>query len=63
MKEALRRAARRIREFKPDLVVGVGGYGMVPPVVAAMAQRVPYVLLEQNVRSGKANRMLAPGAA
>lgn len=62
MARALRRAAARIREFRPDVVVGVGGYGTVPPVLAARALGVPYVLLEQNVRPGKANRFLAPGA-
>jgi UDP-N-acetylglucosamine--N-acetylmuramyl-(pentapeptide) pyrophosphoryl-undecaprenol N-acetylglucosamine transferase len=56
-------SARRIREFKPDVLIGVGGYGTVPPVLAAKALGVPYVLLEQNVRPGKANRLLAPAAA
>jgi UDP-N-acetylglucosamine--N-acetylmuramyl-(pentapeptide) pyrophosphoryl-undecaprenol N-acetylglucosamine transferase len=59
---AVRAAARRIRDFRPDVVVGVGGYGTLPPAVAAMALGVPVVLLEQNVRPGKANRILAPGA-
>jgi UDP-N-acetylglucosamine--N-acetylmuramyl-(pentapeptide) pyrophosphoryl-undecaprenol N-acetylglucosamine transferase len=63
MARALRAAARRIREFRPDVLVGVGGYGTVPPVLAAVAAGVPYVLLEQNIRPGKANRFLAPGAS
>jgi UDP-N-acetylglucosamine--N-acetylmuramyl-(pentapeptide) pyrophosphoryl-undecaprenol N-acetylglucosamine transferase len=42
--------------------VGVGGYGTVPPALAAKALGVPFVLLEQNVRPGKANRFLAVGA-
>lgn len=41
----------------------MGGYGTVPPVLAAKALGHPYVLLEQNARPGKANRFLAPGAA
>jgi len=60
---AILASARRIREFKPDVLIGVGGYGTVPPVIAARTLGVPYVLLEQNVRPGKANRFLAPGAA
>ncbi|HVR82871.1 MAG TPA: undecaprenyldiphospho-muramoylpentapeptide beta-N-acetylglucosaminyltransferase [Planctomycetota bacterium] len=60
---AILASARRIREFQPDVLVGVGGYGTVPPVIAARSLGVPYVLLEQNVRPGKANRFLAPGAA
>jgi UDP-N-acetylglucosamine--N-acetylmuramyl-(pentapeptide) pyrophosphoryl-undecaprenol N-acetylglucosamine transferase len=60
---AILASARCIREFKPDVLVGVGGYGTVPPVIAAKSMGLPYVLLEQNVRPGKANRFLAPGAA
>jgi UDP-N-acetylglucosamine--N-acetylmuramyl-(pentapeptide) pyrophosphoryl-undecaprenol N-acetylglucosamine transferase len=63
MARAILTAARRIREFRPDVLVGVGGYGTVPPVIAATSMGLPYVLLEQNVRPGKANRFLAPGAA
>ncbi len=62
MARAILASARRIRSFKPDVVVGVGGYGTVPPAIAARAAGVPYVLLEQNVRPGKANRFLAAGA-
>jgi UDP-N-acetylglucosamine--N-acetylmuramyl-(pentapeptide) pyrophosphoryl-undecaprenol N-acetylglucosamine transferase len=62
MARALRASAQRIREFSPDVVVGVGGYGTFPPVVAAKTLGIPYVLLEQNARPGRANRLLAPGA-
>jgi UDP-N-acetylglucosamine--N-acetylmuramyl-(pentapeptide) pyrophosphoryl-undecaprenol N-acetylglucosamine transferase len=63
MARAILASARCIRDFRPDVLVGVGGYGTVPPVVAATSMGLPYVLLEQNVRPGKANRFLAPGAA
>lgn len=63
MARAILASARRIREFRPHVLVGVGGYGTVPPVIAARTLSLPYVLLEQNVRPGKANRFLAPGAA
>jgi UDP-N-acetylglucosamine--N-acetylmuramyl-(pentapeptide) pyrophosphoryl-undecaprenol N-acetylglucosamine transferase len=59
---AILTAARRIREFQPDVLIGVGGYGTVPPAIAARTLGVPFALLEQNVRPGKANRFLAPGA-
>ena len=62
MARAILTAARRIRAFKPHVVIGVGGYGTVPPVVAAKALGVPYVLLEQNSRPGRANLFLAAGA-
>jgi UDP-N-acetylglucosamine--N-acetylmuramyl-(pentapeptide) pyrophosphoryl-undecaprenol N-acetylglucosamine transferase len=62
MARAILASARKIREFRPDVLVGVGGYGTVPPVLAAKALGLPFVLLEQNVRPGKANRFLAAGA-
>ena len=53
-------AARRLlRSMRPDVVVGAGGYVSVPVVVAALAQRIPVVLLEQNAIPGRATRMLA----
>lgn len=55
---ALRRAARLVREFGADVVVGVGGYASFPAVVAAWMGGVPTVLLEQNARPGMANRVL-----
>lgn len=63
MSRAILASARTIRDFRPDVVFGVGGYGTVPPVLAAKAMGVPYVLLEPNMSPGKANRFLAPGAA
>ena len=45
--------------MQPDVVVGAGGYVSVPVVVAALAQRIPVVLLEQNAVPGRATRMLA----
>ena len=63
MSRAILASARAIRDFRPDVLFGVGGYGTVPPVVAAKSMGLPYVLLEPNMRPGKANRFLAPGAA
>jgi UDP-N-acetylglucosamine--N-acetylmuramyl-(pentapeptide) pyrophosphoryl-undecaprenol N-acetylglucosamine transferase len=55
----LLQAWRIIGKFRPTLVLGLGGYGSVPVVLAAWLRRVPTVLLEQNVRPGLANRLLA----
>jgi UDP-N-acetylglucosamine--N-acetylmuramyl-(pentapeptide) pyrophosphoryl-undecaprenol N-acetylglucosamine transferase len=63
MARAILASARCIRDFKPDVLFGVGGYGTVPPVIAAKSMGLPYVLLEPNTRPGRANRFLAPGAA
>ena len=57
-------AARGIlRRFKPDVVLGMGGYVMAPAVLAARQMRIPYVLHEKDVRPGLATRYLASGAA
>jgi UDP-N-acetylglucosamine--N-acetylmuramyl-(pentapeptide) pyrophosphoryl-undecaprenol N-acetylglucosamine transferase len=52
-------AWRVIGEFRPHLVLGLGGYGSVPVVVAAWLRGVSSVLLEQNAHPGMANRLLA----
>ncbi|MEP9411203.1 MAG: undecaprenyldiphospho-muramoylpentapeptide beta-N-acetylglucosaminyltransferase [Candidatus Brocadia sp.] len=48
-----------MRKFNPDIVIGLGGYASVAPVIAAKLLGIPSVLLEQNVIPGKANRFLA----
>lgn len=53
-------ALRLLGRFRPQLVVGVGGYASFPAVVAAFLRRVPIVLLEQNASPGAATRVLAP---
>ena len=58
------RAARQlVREQRPDVVVGLGGYSSIPLGLAAVRERVPLVLLEQNVMPGRANRLLARWAS
>ncbi|WP_192499033.1 undecaprenyldiphospho-muramoylpentapeptide beta-N-acetylglucosaminyltransferase [Skermanella pratensis] len=56
-------ARRLIAALRPSVVVGFGGYPSVPTVLMAQRAGVPTVLHEQNAVLGRANRMLAPGAA
>jgi UDP-N-acetylglucosamine--N-acetylmuramyl-(pentapeptide) pyrophosphoryl-undecaprenol N-acetylglucosamine transferase len=56
---ALLQSWRVIARFRPAIVLGLGGYGSVPTVVAAGLRRVPIVLMEQNAHPGMANRVLA----
>lgn len=56
---ALFRAWRIVATFRPHVVLGLGGYGSVPIVLAAWLRRVPSVLVEQNAHPGLANRWLA----
>jgi UDP-N-acetylglucosamine--N-acetylmuramyl-(pentapeptide) pyrophosphoryl-undecaprenol N-acetylglucosamine transferase len=60
---ALRSALRIVDNFRPDVVLGMGGYVMAPAVAAARLRRIPYVLHEKDVRPGLATRFFASGAA
>lgn len=59
LSRALAAARRVVREFRPDAVLGTGGYVSVPAGLAARAAGVPLVLQEQNRRPGVATRLLA----
>ena len=52
-------AWRILSRRSPHLVIGVGGYSSGPVVAAAIAQRIPTLLLEQNAQPGFTNRVLA----
>ena len=53
---------RLLRTHRPDLVIGLGGYASVGPVLAARQLGIPSVLHEQNSVMGAANRFTAPRA-
>lgn len=53
------RSMQLIREFKPDIVIGTGGYVCGPVLLAASLLRVPTMIQEQNVIPGITNRILA----
>lgn len=48
-----------LKEFQPDLVLGVGGYASLPMVLAAGGMRIPRFIHEQNAIPGQTNRLLA----
>lgn len=56
---AFLRSLKIIRDFRPSVVVGLGGYVSVPGVLAAFLMRIPTVIHEQNAVPGLANRVLA----
>ncbi len=56
---SVRRARKIIKEFKPDVVVGVGGYASAPLLWAATGMKIPAVIQEQNGFAGLTNKMLA----
>lgn len=51
-----------IKEFKPDVAVGVGGYASGPLLYAAGQMKVPYLIQEQNSYAGITNKWLAKNA-
>ena len=56
---AYRQACTIMTRERPSVIVGLGGFASVPPVLAAWRASVPIVLLEQNVVPGKATRWLS----
>lgn len=56
---SLWKSVRIVRQFKPDVVVGVGGYASGPLVYAATLFGVPALIQEQNSFPGITNRLLA----
>ena len=57
---ALGLAVHLVMRFRPQVCVGLGGYGSVPGVVACRAGGIPVALFEPNSVAGKANRLLEP---
>jgi UDP-N-acetylglucosamine--N-acetylmuramyl-(pentapeptide) pyrophosphoryl-undecaprenol N-acetylglucosamine transferase len=55
-----RREAKKLyRNFRPDVVVGFGGYPAFPSLLAASSLKIPTILHEQNAVLGRVNRLLA----
>jgi UDP-N-acetylglucosamine--N-acetylmuramyl-(pentapeptide) pyrophosphoryl-undecaprenol N-acetylglucosamine transferase len=52
------RCVKLVRSFKPDVVVGVGGYASGPAMMAAILLRVPTLAFEPNAVPGLANRLV-----
>ena len=59
---SMARAFFLLKQFRPQVVVGVGGYVSLPLCYMAQRLGIPTVLHEQNKRLGMANRLLAPRA-
>jgi UDP-N-acetylglucosamine--N-acetylmuramyl-(pentapeptide) pyrophosphoryl-undecaprenol N-acetylglucosamine transferase len=52
-------AAEILRDFRPDVVIGVGGYASGPAMLAAALSSVPTIAFEPNLVPGFANRVVA----
>jgi UDP-N-acetylglucosamine--N-acetylmuramyl-(pentapeptide) pyrophosphoryl-undecaprenol N-acetylglucosamine transferase len=56
---ALWTSGRIVSDFRPDVVIGVGGYASGPGMIAAIRRRIPTLAFEPNVVPGFANRVVA----
>ena len=52
-----------IKDFNPDVVVGVGGYASGPLLYAASQMNIPYLIQEQNSYAGITNKWLGKNAS
>ncbi len=53
------KAKKIIREFQPDVAIGVGGYASAPLLYAATSMKIPSLIQEQNSYAGITNKILA----
>jgi len=56
--DSVRRARAIVKDFHPDVVVGVGGYASAPLLWAATGMKIPALIQEQNGFAGVTNKML-----
>lgn len=52
-----------IKKFKPDVVVGVGGFASGPVMYAAQQKKIPTLIQEQNSYAGVTNKILGKKAS
>lgn len=56
---SLMKADRIIRKFRPDIVIGVGGFASGPAIRAACWNKIPTLIQEQNSFPGITNKLVA----
>lgn len=54
-----RKSRRALARFRPEAILGLGGFVSAPAVLAAASLKIPVVLHEQNTVPGRANRLLS----
>ncbi|MCP9610745.1 undecaprenyldiphospho-muramoylpentapeptide beta-N-acetylglucosaminyltransferase [Coprobacter tertius] len=60
--KSIRQARKTVKEFGPDIAVGVGGYASGPTLWAAAQMGIPTVIQEQNSYAGVTNKLLSSKA-
>jgi UDP-N-acetylglucosamine--N-acetylmuramyl-(pentapeptide) pyrophosphoryl-undecaprenol N-acetylglucosamine transferase len=59
LSKGIKQSLRLLKKFKPDLVLAVGGYSALPLGLAAVWQKIPLAVQEQNACLGMVNRILS----
>lgn len=62
LRKSMVMARRIVKEFRPDIAIGVGGYASGPTLRAAQKAGIPTLLQEQNSYAGVTNRLLSKKA-
>ena len=61
--KSIMKARSIIKRFRPDVVIGVGGYASAPTLRAASAYGIPTLIQEQNSYAGVTNKLLSKKAS
>ncbi len=61
--KSIMKARSIIKKFRPEVVIGVGGYASAPTLRAASAYDIPTLIQEQNSYAGVTNKLLAKKAS
>jgi UDP-N-acetylglucosamine--N-acetylmuramyl-(pentapeptide) pyrophosphoryl-undecaprenol N-acetylglucosamine transferase len=59
---SVERSRKLLDTFKPNVVIGTGGFASAPLLYAASRKGIPFLLQEQNAHAGLVNKWLAPRA-
>ena len=57
--QAIGEAKRMIKEFKPDVILGTGGYVCWPVIIAGCQMKIPTAIHESNIIPGLTTRLLS----
>jgi UDP-N-acetylglucosamine--N-acetylmuramyl-(pentapeptide) pyrophosphoryl-undecaprenol N-acetylglucosamine transferase len=60
---SLFKAQKIIKKFKPDIVIGTGGFASGPTLIMANMKKIPTLIQEQNSYPGITNKLLGKNAA
>lgn len=62
-RKSLRKAKQILKDFQPDIAIGVGGYASAPTLYKASEMKIPTLVQEQNSYAGITNKFLGKKAS